>query len=244
MSLVLVMVSKPQECHFKLQVLTHGCAVIENVLHEASLLHIRAEIERVQRQASGQSYAGIRHLLSRSEIIRTLASSGELQALVEPILGPNAFCVRCILFDKSEQANWWVGWHQDLFITVRERIDVPGYTGFWRKEGVLHVKPPAEVLANMLTVRLHVDDCPVERGPLEVIPGSHTWGFLTPDQSEQCAREIAVSTLTAAAGGAILMRPLILHASRKMTTPGQRRVLHFEFAANDLPGGLEWAERC
>ncbi len=36
------------------------------------------------------------------------------------------------------------------------------------------------------------------------------------------------------------MRPLLLHASASGTNPGHRRVIHLEYAAVSLPGGLEW----
>ncbi len=41
-------------------------------------------------------------------------------------------------------------------------------------------------------------------------------------------------------GGALLMRPLLLHASSPATGPGHRRVLHIEYASGPLPGGLKW----
>jgi hypothetical protein len=36
------------------------------------------------------------------------------------------------------------------------------------------------------------------------------------------------------------MRPLLLHASARSTSPRPRRVVHIEYAARDLPQGLEW----
>jgi hypothetical protein len=38
------------------------------------------------------------------------------------------------------------------------------------------------------------------------------------------------------------MRPLLLHASASGTGPGHRRVIHLEYAVEELPGGLEWYE--
>ena len=38
----------------------------------------------------------------------------------------------------------------------------------------------------------------------------------------------------------MLMRPLLLHASSPAAVPGRRRVVHLEFAAGPLPGGVEW----
>jgi hypothetical protein len=43
-------------------------------------------------------------------------------------------------------------------------------------------------------------------------------------------------------GGTLLVRPLLLHASAPAIHPGHRRVVHLEFAANLLPGGLVWHE--
>jgi hypothetical protein len=46
------------------------------------------------------------------------------------------------------------------------------------------------------------------------------------------------------AGGIILMRPLILHrslsADRETSSAAHRRVVHIEYAAAELPGGLRW----
>jgi hypothetical protein len=39
------------------------------------------------------------------------------------------------------------------------------------------------------------------------------------------------------------MRPLLLHASTVANSPRHRRVIHLEFAADELPDGLAWAER-
>jgi hypothetical protein len=41
-------------------------------------------------------------------------------------------------------------------------------------------------------------------------------------------------------GGVLLMRPLLLHASSASQVPRHRRVLHIEWAAQELPGGLQW----
>jgi hypothetical protein len=39
------------------------------------------------------------------------------------------------------------------------------------------------------------------------------------------------------------MRPLILHASSAALEPRRRRVIHLEYAADTLPGELEWFDR-
>src|SRR3954463_10404316 len=74
----------------------------------------------------GGVYA-MRNLLWAVPRVRELAASEALRALVGAVLGPVAFAVRGLLFDKTPEANWVVPWHQDLTIAVRERTDAPGY---------------------------------------------------------------------------------------------------------------------
>jgi hypothetical protein len=75
-----------------------------------------------------------------------------------------------------------------------------------------------------------------------VLPGSHTAGKLDPAAIATwtaCAHTQAVDCLVPA-GGVVVMRPLLLHASASGTRPGHRRVIHLEYAAEALPDGLEW----
>src|SRR5262245_7189469 len=98
--------------------------------------------------------------------LRSSPSRQPFACFVEPILGPGAFVVRGLFFDKTPRANWKVSWHQDLTIAVRVRIEAPGFGPWSLKAGVVHVQPPAEILERMATVRLHLDDCSESNGPL------------------------------------------------------------------------------
>lgn len=223
-----------------------GYAVVPGVLADgeraaliAALGGVGADPAALRR--GGELY-GLRDLLRRVPDVRLVADRPGVRALVEPVLGPGAFPVRGLLFDKTPGANWSVPWHRDLTIAVRERRDVPGYGPWTEKAGVPHVQPPLGVLERMLTVRLHLDDCGPENGPLAAVPGSHrsAGGGEVADR-ELRARTPAVS-LPVARGGAVVMRPLILHASGSARAAGHRRVVHIEFAADPLPGGLSWRE--
>jgi ectoine hydroxylase-related dioxygenase (phytanoyl-CoA dioxygenase family) len=150
--------------------------------------------------------------------------------------------VRGIFFDKSAEANWLVTWHQDLTLAVRERCEVPGFGPWSVKEGVPHVQPPAECLQQMITVRLHLDDADESNGALRVLPGSHAQGRLSPEGIGEWRERVPEVTCVVRAGGALLMRPLLLHASGRSVSERHRRVLHLEYAGFDLPAGLEWHE--
>jgi ectoine hydroxylase-related dioxygenase (phytanoyl-CoA dioxygenase family) len=139
-------------------------------------------------------------------------------------------------------ANWALGWHQDSVIAVAGQRDVSGFLAWGQKAGVWQVQPPPEILAAMVAVRIHLDECGPENGPLRVIPGSHRHGWLD-NEIGRWKREVEAVSCLASAGGAVVMCPLILHASSKAISPSHRRVIHIEYASEELPGGLEWHRR-
>ena len=174
--------------------------------------------------------------------MRQLANSTEIRNLVEPILGEKAFVVRGILFDKTEGANWKVPWHQDVTIAIKDRVDIDGFGPWSIKQGVQHVQPPAYVLQKMLSVRIHLDNCPAMNGALRVIPGSHMEGKLDESIIADKVQGREAVTCEISAGGALVMRPLLLHSSSASEVPQHRRVVHLDYANVSLPDGLSWFE--
>lgn len=183
---------------------------------------------------------GTRNLLELG-VVRELVRSVVIRELVSPVLGENFLAVRGLFFDKTESANWKVPWQQDRVIAVRERREVNGFSNWTKKDGVLHVQPPVDLLARMIAIRFHLDDSTEENGPLRVIPGSHRSGFILDAQLDEWKKQSSL-TCTCKAGDAILMRPLLLHASSPATKTIPRRVIHVEFAEEALAGGLRWNE--
>jgi ectoine hydroxylase-related dioxygenase (phytanoyl-CoA dioxygenase family) len=144
------------------------------------------------------------------------------------------------MFEKSVDRNWLVSLHQDLSIPVAARVDHPALTGWSEKEAGIFVQPPADVLQKIVALRLHIDECSANDGPLKVVPGSHLHGRL--DQEAAFALRAAAGEIAcpASRGGAMLMRPLLLHSSSKASGLSRRRVLHYLFAPRSLPLGLQW----
>jgi ectoine hydroxylase-related dioxygenase (phytanoyl-CoA dioxygenase family) len=175
-------------------------------------------------------------------LVRELAVSEPVKQLATACLGKKCFAVRGILFNKTPDSNWKVAWHQDRTIAVRERKDVADFGPWSVKEGVPSVQPPASVMARMLAIRLQLDESHEDNGPLRVIPGSHNAGCLSADELATWKEQQNV-ICAVPRGGALLMRPLLLHASSSCLKPESRRVIHLEFAAENLPGGLEWHDR-
>jgi ectoine hydroxylase-related dioxygenase (phytanoyl-CoA dioxygenase family) len=192
--------------------------------------------------ASADGRGGVRNLLD-IPAFRDLAESPIVRSVVTPALGDEAFVVRGILFDKTDAANWKVPWHQDVTIAVTQRIEADNYGPWSVKAGVIHVQPPASILERMLSVRIHIDDCPSENGALRVLPQTHQSGKLDQPCTEKFVAEKISVTCEAKAGDALLMRPLLLHASSASAAPKHRRVIHFDYANEELPNGMEWRER-
>jgi ectoine hydroxylase-related dioxygenase (phytanoyl-CoA dioxygenase family) len=206
-----------------------GFAVVPSCLDEEVIQSLAARLSEV-------SYAK-RNLLALP-IVRGVAASAAVRNLADAVLG-KCFAVKGTFFNKTEESNWKVAWHQDLTIMVRERDEVAGFGPWTVKEGIVHVQPTEDVLSRILAVRLHLDASEPDNGPLRVVPGSHKHGRLSSEQVSAYPKEGSV-VCTVPRGGALLMRPLLLHASSACAVPKPRRVVHLEFSADELPQGLEW----
>ena len=201
-----------------------GFVIIDNILSEevlASLTdHCESEVE---------AEIGTRNLLS-FDWVRELAEELISNRSLKSLLPKNALAIQCNYFSKDEKKNWLVSLHRDKSIPVKSKIDSDKWTGWSEKEGILYAQPPKQVLEEMVAIRLHLEDNNSLNGALEVVAGSHK------SNDENGSRKLGV----VAKGGALIMRPLILHKSTKLIH-GKRRVLHFVFGPEKLPNNAVWA---
>lgn len=184
--------------------------------------------------------AGLRELLEQpwcQALARWLRGLPQLHG----VLPATAVAVQCTLFEKSTDRNWLVAPHQDLAIPVARRVEHASLGGWSVKAGRLYVLAPVEVLEQTLAVRLHLDDATEADGGLHFVPGSHRAGVLDDAAVREWRGRQGEISAEARAGDALLMRPLVLHASSKAGANGRRRVLHFLFGPPELPCGLRWA---
>ncbi|HEY4417810.1 MAG TPA: phytanoyl-CoA dioxygenase family protein [Verrucomicrobiae bacterium] len=227
------------------QLESDGFQIIKSWATEAECDQLAAELTPLFQQqlaASKNRIGGVRNLLQANPLVSAFAKSTKLASLLPQSTTMSFFPVRAIFFDKTPEANWLVPWHQDLAIALEERIETAGFTGWSVKDGILHVHPPEEVLANMITMRLHLDDCDETKGALKVIAGSHRAGKIPSTEIAHWTATEKPIICEVPKGGVLLMRPLLLHASAPAENPGNRRVLHIEFASQTLPNGLKWLD--
>jgi ectoine hydroxylase-related dioxygenase (phytanoyl-CoA dioxygenase family) len=204
-----------------------GFAVVARVFGAAEIDELVRELDA---HTIRRSRAGARHLLS-TPAIAAVARDSRLINLATEVLGRAPVPFGATLFDKSPEANWLVAWHQDRALPLLERREAPGWGPWSEKEGVLYAHAPADVLASVVAIRLHLDDSTAQNGPLRVLPGTHRSGVLSDAQIHDAAQCIEPVVCTVDRGGVVIMRPLVVHASSKVTAQAPRRVLHFEYGA-------------
>lgn len=211
-----------------------GYAIAPRILDAREVSIIAKAIDRLTLRE-----AGTRNLLARPWC-RALVQRIKARLVSAGVLPGSFVAVQCTLFDKTASRNWLVALHQDISIPVRARNNHPALGAWSKKEGVHFVQPPDELLERLVAVRVHIDDCGIENGPLRVVPGSHTKGRLDKLAAFKLRARFGEEPCLAKSGDALLMRPLLLHASSKAQPPSRRRVVHVLFGPPALPHGLEW----
>ena len=169
-----------------------------------------------------------------------LDAAGPIGAIAASVLGDQARPVRAILFDKTAERNWALGWHQDRTIVVEERLETDGFGPWTVKSGLIQVEPPFEILERMVTLRVHLDAVDERNAPLRIVPGSHKLGRLPEGEIERVVANFGERLCLAERGDVWLYATSIVHASLAADPPRRRRVLQVDFSADATPGSLAW----
>lgn len=197
------------------------------------------ECEEITARLSTINSAGSRRLLETPWCQNLATTLRKRLTPRYPVLR-ELVAIQCNYFHKSSESNWLVAFHQDISIPVAASAFAKAQPGWSQKEGMTFVHGSETLLADMLAVRLHLDESNELNGPLRVVPGSHRQGILAESEATSLRESTGEQTLTTEQGGVVLMRPLLLHASSKSQTEQPRRVLRFVFAEPRLPMGLVW----
>lgn len=217
----------------------NGYFLVEHALDKHAVERLIDEMSAFENEVNNY---GVRDLMNKAPCIRHLATSSPLISIAREILGEKAKPVRSVFFDKVPEANWNVAWHQDTSIALKAKHDVAGFGPWSEKQGVVHAEPPAEYLANTLTLRIHLDDANKETGVLRVVPGTHRNGRIRSQELLSIVEKSKIVECNASPGDVLLMNPLLFHSSRKAVAPSHRRIIHIEYSAMELPAPLEWYE--
>ncbi|BFM13660.1 phytanoyl-CoA dioxygenase family protein [Simiduia litorea] len=202
---------------------------------------LTAVIDETESALHTEKGGGIRNAEKKFASVLELTQSPQIIKHAGKFLTNQPALVRAILFDKRPEKNWLVTWHQDKSIALSNRFNKSGWGPWSMKDGIHNVQPPQEVLEQMITFRIHLDESTAKSGCLKLLPKTHSLGILSQKQISQYANTHSAKIIEAPARSALAMRPLILHASSKAEVPTMRRVLHLEYSDFELPVGVSWA---
>lgn len=183
---------------------------------------------------------GLRAFLLNHPKLIPLIFNENLKRLIHSV-SENSVAIKSIYFDKPPNANWIVNWHQDLTLNLKSKVEIEGFKKWRNLKDRTVVQAPIPFLEDIFTIRIHLDKCTKENGALRIIKQSHKNGIVevkhgvTDFLQDEVICEVEK-------GGVLLMKPLVLHASRRTENEKSRRVIHIEFTSNQLPEGLEWNE--
>ncbi len=226
------------------EIAVNGFTLIENIFTDGEVKALLSIIE--QADSTNETFRRTKDLFAIRQFLKEIPDAvsaiftSVLKATIDGLFGEGYRVVKSIYFDKPGDSNWFVSYHQDLTISVKEKTDVQGFGPWTVKQQQYAVQPPLTVLENNFTIRIHLDDTDEHNGALRVIPGSHNKGVYRPETIDwNKEREVSCNVRK---GGIMIMRPLLLHASSRTTNNHKRRVVHIEFSDQQLPAPLQWSE--
>ncbi|QNR84867.1 phytanoyl-CoA dioxygenase family protein [Pedobacter riviphilus] len=221
-----------------------GFSVVDDVFTDQEIENILAAINRADStketfRKSDDLFA-IRQFLKEVPETIDLIFNHKLKHILKEVFGEDYFLVKSIYFDKPETSNWFVSYHQDLTISVNQKVEIAGFGPYTNKHKQFAVQPPLDILESNFTIRIHLDDTNEENGALKVIVNSHSKSIYRPETINwNVEKEISCNIKR---GGVMIMKPLLLHSSGRTTNNQKRRVIHLEFSNKILPKELKWSE--
>lgn len=200
--------------------LLNGFAVIDDIY---TADEVEALLQQISQANTGKdTFRKSVDLFAIRQFLREVPSAldtifkDKLKRVLRPLLGDNYFVVKSIYFDKPQTSNWYVSYHQDLTISVDKRLPLNGFDFWTTKQNQFAVQPPLDILQNVVTVRIHLDDTDGSNGALKVVPKSHLKGIYRPETIDwTIEREVSCNV---SIGGVMLMKPLLLHSSGRQQT--------------------------
>lgn len=190
--------------------------------------HAESHIQSLRDSVFTEQGPGQRCLLDHP-VVKQTAIALRSELIQSGFLPKGAVAIQAIAFDKTPATNWKVTWHQDLMFPFARPVTTPGFDLPSVKDGIDYARPPRSVLEELLAVRLHLDDCDETNGPLRVAPGSHRNGILKSTEIHHAVKHHGETPCLAKSGEALLMRPLLLHASCHHSKASSRASLRLLF---------------
>lgn len=223
---------------------TDGYSIIDSIYSKEEVISIIELINQLDTSKpifrKTENIFAIRQFLKEVPEIKPLIFNENLKNIIKKIGGIDYFVVKSIYFDKPEKSNWFVSYHQDLTISVDEKLENNGFTNWTTKHNQFAVQPTSDILENIFTIRIHLDDTNEENGALKILEKTHLKTINRIENLDLTNEKEVFCNVKS--GGIMLMKPLLFHGSNKTTNEKNRRVIHIEFSNKILPNNLIWSE--
>ncbi|MGJ8591544.1 MAG: WYL domain-containing protein [Aquaticitalea sp.] len=217
-----------------------GFAILNKVYSKRDVRKLKMRLDTYIRENDEQAF-GMREVLKKLPELKEILFNRNLKKIVRNI-DKEVFLTKAIYFDKSSKDNWYVTWHQDVPINVKEKIETTGFGAWTKKNEVIGVRPPEEISKNSFSIRIHLDDTTYKNGALKIIPGTHN-KVMNDEEIKLISSNSIPYVSEVASGGLQIIKPLLLHASSESISQKRRRVLHLVFSSIELPNGLSYSEK-
>lgn len=106
-----------------------GSTVLQKVYTRKEMNHLKSMIAKYHNPeytSEGKPVYAIRNFLTQIPGLKNVLFNQNLKTILSA-LGKDLFLTKAIYFDKPPMSNWYVTWHQDSTINVKEKIETDGY---------------------------------------------------------------------------------------------------------------------
>jgi len=228
----------------KIELEENGYSVLSDLYSDGEINQIITCIENAEQVGNSfmksSDLFAIRQLINNVPELSDILFNKKLIDLLAELSDSKYFLTKAIYFDKPSESNWFVAYHQDLSISVDQKVELENYSNWTFKKGQYGVQPPIDILQDTITIRIHLDKTDNSNGALKVITKSHLKGIIRAESKDWILENEVVCEVEK--GGAMLMKPLTLHSSNRTTNGKKRRVIHLEFNSQKLTEPLAWLE--
>jgi ectoine hydroxylase-related dioxygenase (phytanoyl-CoA dioxygenase family) len=229
----------------KIELEKNGYSLLTDLYSDSEVSEIIDVLESSEKEGNSflktKDLFAIRQLINAVPELKERLFNQKLTELLSALFESNCILTKAIYFDKPSESNWFVGYHQDLSISIDKKTELDGYRNWTFKKGQFGVQPPVKILEDTVTIRIHLDRTNKDNGALKIIPKSHLNGIQRIEKTDLKNESEIICEVEK--GGVMLMKPLTFHASNRTTNEKQRRVIHLEFCNHELTEPLNWLER-
>ncbi len=128
----------------------NGFTVINNIFSDEEIQQIGTVIQNIDTSKEtfrkSEDLFAIRQFLKEIPEVQDLIFNENLKTLISELFGNEYFVVKSIYFDKPETSNWYVAYHQDLTISVDQKLELEGFGPWTTKQNQFAVQPPLDIL--------------------------------------------------------------------------------------------------